>query len=116
MNRTEIFNYLNNMFDEIQEKMDPEEYSDLQVPPQMFDFLYVLVDGANKYGANTWLIPDTSECKMLRARNAESMRRHLEKNASGRLLDDESGRFHLEHLQCRAAMEATRVKLGLKVE
>lgn len=84
---------------------------EIDVPPEMLDFLQVMIMGAKKHGANNWLDADgkKSSHKDMHA----SMFRHLAASSAGVRTDEESGMDHLLHLMTRAGMYYTRLKRGL---
>lgn len=91
----------------------------MEIPKEFLDVVKVLEFGAEKYEANGWLEPDAY--KMDHKSNHDSMFHHL---AESYVLmevpgietrqDMESGLDHLLHLACRALMEYTRMKRGIR--
>ena len=83
----------------------------LLVPEEFLDVAYVLLNGAEKYGMDSWLSEHPAKFS-LRA-NHESMCRHLAQSHCGITEDTESSLHPLLHLSCRALMEYTRYKKGI---
>ncbi len=77
------------------------------------DVFTVLEFGAKKYELQGWLKEDAY--KMGHKDNSDSMFHHLSASfVSEGSTDKESGLNHLLHLACRALMEYTRQKRGIR--
>lgn len=107
--------------------------ANLDIPPEMFDFLKVLIPGAVKHGANNWL--DKNGKKSSEADMHDSMFHHLAESFSHSkarrsidysveefvtlsdslrcIQDDDSGLDPLLHLACRALMLYCRRQRGI---
>jgi len=81
----------------------------LEIPPEFEHINNILIFGAEKHGANTWLNPGVFQYK---ARH-DSMFHHLAASQQGIRLDDESGQDHLLHLGLNALMGYTLTKRGI---
>ncbi len=84
----------------------------IDIPPEMFDFIEVMIHGAKKYEPNNWLKLDgiNSDHKSMHA----SMFRHIASSSSGIRIDSDSGLDHLLNAACRCLMMYTRIKRGLE--
>ncbi len=84
----------------------------VEVPPEMLEFIEVMILGAAKYAPNNWLRPDgtNSDARSMHA----SMFRHVAESSCGNRLDQETQLDPLLHAACRCLMMYTRIKRGLK--
>lgn len=75
---------------------------------ELFDFLEVLVDGAEKYSLNNWLDSEGKKCSEKEMH--DSMFHHLAESFTDGVeaVDKDSLLDPLLHLQCRAGMLYTR--------
>lgn len=96
------------------EQLEKNEQVDIDIPPEMFDFIKVLKQSAasGKYPANNWLLANGTNAD--KKSNTASMFRHLAEHHNGHLSDSHSGLNPLLHLACRALMAYTRIQRGLK--
>lgn len=100
--------------------MTEENKLDFILPGEFLDVFKVLDFGAKKYTPNGWLEPDAY--KMDHKSNHDSMFHHLAESLHqdfGGLnsrKDLESKLDPLLHLACRALMQYTRMKRGIKNE
>lgn len=81
----------------------------LIIPPEFQDIIKVLVMGATKYGANSWLKGNHFDVH----KNHKSMSHHLLESYREIRHDHESGLDPLLHLSLRALMEYTLRQRGL---
>lgn len=81
------------------------------IPKEFYDVNLVLLNGARKYGRDTYLQEEDYHLNF--EDNCASMFRHLAKHTAGIDNDEESGLDHLLHLACRSLMLYTRKKRGL---
>jgi hypothetical protein len=82
----------------------------LEIPTEFNDIEDVLIEGARKYGANSWL-----EGHHFNERdNFASINRHISKSLAGIELDEDSGLDHRLHAACRLLMAYTLEKRGKK--
>lgn len=84
----------------------------VEVPPEMFEFIEVMILGAKKYAPNNWLLPNgtNSDHRSMHA----SLFRHAAESSCGNREDKETGLDPLLHVACRALMMYTKVKRGLR--
>lgn len=83
----------------------------VEIPPEMLEFIEVMILGADKYAPNNWLLPNgtNSDHKSMHA----SMFRHIASSSAGIRVDKDSGLDHLLNAACRCLMMYTRIKRGL---
>lgn len=82
------------------------------IPPEFFDVLNVVANGAKKYELNGWLKPDGQKASFKEMH--ESLFRHIGASATGVRDDLESGLDHLLHVACRALMLYTLLERGIR--
>lgn len=82
---------------------------ELEFPSEFKDVEKVLIMGAKKYGANSWLRGEHFNHKS----NCDSMFHHLSEHYCKVDKDEESGLDPLLHLACRALMAYTLKQRGL---
>lgn len=85
---------------------------EIEYPKEFMDVYKIIDMGAVKYAPNSWL--DYDNPSVQHRANHESMFRHLAHSQTGDRLDYESEEDHLLHLACRALMQYTRLKRGIK--
>lgn len=91
--------------------MQASDWKNTQIPPEWYDLVQILENGAAKHGPNTWLRPDNASLQHVS--NHNSMFHHLADSYNNITEDHESGLHPLLHLACRALMEYTRWKRGI---
>lgn len=90
------------------------EEKGIELPIQMFDFIEVLIQGAEKHGANAWLQPGPPAPTLDHEGMYASINRHSCKACCNIKLDAESGKDNRLHAALRLMMDYTRDELGLK--
>ena len=81
----------------------------ITIPEEFKDIIKVLENGAEKYGADSWLEPGGLDFEA----NHDSMSHHLLDSAMGKTEDKDSELHPLLHLACRALMGYTLWKRGI---
>lgn len=94
----------------------------IEVPPEMFDFLDILIHGAQKYGENNWL--DKNGSKTSHKDMHASLFRHVAESSCNppvllddgdlmTVVDEESGKHPLLHAMIRCGMIYVRQKRNI---